>query len=213
MNRRLLLAFGGAFAAPWFLPGCSRRDAAKLAPLPAGAAVLALGDSLTAGQGAHAQESWPSVLAELSGWQVHNAGLNGDTTADGLQRLPPLLAERQWDAILIGLGGNDMLRGLSEAQTRSQLLELVLLAKSHTAYTALIATPQPSAGAALIGRLKDADFYRSAADEAGVLLIESAYAVVLSNEAQRSDRIHANAAGYRAIAHDLDSQLQRRGWR
>jgi len=165
------------------------------------------------GQGAHPQESWPAVLAELSGWQVHNAGINGDTTAEGLQRLPPLLAERQWDAILIGLGGNDMLHGLPETQTRSQLLELALAAKSHTAYTALIATPQPSAGAALIGRLKDADFYRSAADEAGVLLIESAYAIVLSDEAQRSDRIHANAAGYRAIAQDLDSQLQRRGWR
>lgn len=213
MQRRRLLALAPALAALWLPAACSRRDPAKFKPLPEGAAVLALGDSLTFGQGARPEQSWPAVLAELTGWRVHNAGRNGDTTAGGLARLPGLLDEGPWDAVLIGLGGNDMLRRVPPADTRARLLELARLAKAHTGHTVLLATPEPSAGAALMGLLEDAAFYREVADEAGVPLIESAYATALSDEAQRSDRIHANAAGYRAIAEAVHERLKTLGWR
>lgn len=214
MQRRRLLALGPALAALWLPAACSRRESAKaFTPLPAEARVLALGDSLTFGQGARPEQSWPAVLAGLTGWRVHNAGRNGDTTADGLTRLPGLLEEGPWDAILIGLGGNDMLRRMPAATTRANLLALAQRAKAHTAHSALIATPEPSAGAALMGLLEDAAFYREVADEAGLPLIASAYATALSDEAQRSDRIHANAAGYRAIGEAVHARLKELGWR
>lgn len=55
--------------------------------------ILALGDSLTFGHNALPTESYPSVLAQLSGHHVINAGVNGNTSYDGLKRLPSLLRD------------------------------------------------------------------------------------------------------------------------
>ena len=60
--------------------------APPVAAVPAGASVLALGDSLTAGVGARPGEDWPSLLAERTGWEVTNGGVSGDTSAQGLAR-------------------------------------------------------------------------------------------------------------------------------
>lgn len=100
----------------------------ELAPVGEEVAILALGDSLFAGYGLKPDESYPAQLeralrARGINARIANAGVSGNTTADGLQRLaftldsqprPPALA-------LISLGGNDMLRGLPPAQTRSNL--------------------------------------------------------------------------------------------
>ena len=72
--------------APLALAGCGKR-APPSARLKSDARVLALGDSLTAGYGATPAESWPARLAELTGWQVINEGVNGDTSAGALGRL------------------------------------------------------------------------------------------------------------------------------
>jgi acyl-CoA thioesterase-1 len=121
------------------LAGCKREAsapqptaAASPSPLPApqGAEVriVALGDSLLAGYGLEPGQSYPARLeAGLRGRGINatimNAGVSGDTTAGGLQRLdftlnsqvsPPAL-------VVISLGGNDMLRGLSPEETRANL--------------------------------------------------------------------------------------------
>ncbi len=94
--------------------------------------VLALGDSLFAGYGVEPGQSYPARLeaalkAKGINAKVVNAGVSGDTTAGGLQRLdfvlngmkaPPALA-------IISLGGNDMLRGLPPEQTRKNLDQLL----------------------------------------------------------------------------------------
>ncbi|MDH1903237.1 GDSL-type esterase/lipase family protein, partial [Comamonas aquatica] len=74
-----------------------------VAAVPAGASVLALGDSLTAGVGARPGEDWPSLLAESTGWEVTNGGVSGDTSAQGLARLPPLLQEHAPRLVIVGL--------------------------------------------------------------------------------------------------------------
>ncbi|HEY0883859.1 MAG TPA: GDSL-type esterase/lipase family protein, partial [Ramlibacter sp.] len=86
MRRRLFLA-----ACAVALAACGRRR--KMDGIPAGAVVLALGDSLTWGTGATPETSYPAVLAGLTGWQVVNAGVPGDTSAAALARLPGLLQE------------------------------------------------------------------------------------------------------------------------
>lgn len=90
--------------------------------------MLALGDSLTAGYGLPPHQSFPAQLqALLRGRQpaaiVHNAGVSGDTSAGGLQRLPRVLAQlkRRPDLAIVELGANDLLRGIAPGRMRANL--------------------------------------------------------------------------------------------
>lgn len=210
MNRRRVIQFTG-LPALLILSACGRREPAVAALRP-GARVLALGDSLTAGNGAAPDQAWPAVLAGLTGWQIDNAGVSGDTSAGALQRLGPLLAGGRYDAVLVGIGGNDMLRRLSLQATRDNVAAILRQARSHTAHFALIATPAPEPFRAAIGSLSDADFYEDVARAEKALLIPRVYASVLSDSSLRSDQIHANARGYAAMARQLADRLGAAGW-
>lgn len=214
MQRRHLLfhLLAAVPAGTALLAGCGRRKSST-ALLKPDARVLALGDSLTFGHGAPPEAAWPAKLAELTGWQVENAGRNGDTSAGALERLPALLAAGSYDAILIGIGGNDMLRGVPSAATRENIAALVREARAHTPHVALLATPAPDAMRAAIGALGDAPFYAEIAAAEQALLVPDVYAGVLSDAALRSDRIHANAEGYGRIAQQLAERLAAAGWR
>lgn len=194
------------------LAGCGKRKPA-VAALPTGARVLALGDSLTFGHGAAPDQAWPVLLAQLTGWQVDNEGVNGDTSAGALQRLEALLAANRYDAVLVAIGGNDMLRNVSRQATKDNVAAIVRQALAHTAYVALIATPAPEPLRATVGSLSDAGFYEEVATAEKVLLVPEVYSRVLSNAALRSDRIHANAQGYAMVAQQLADRLGAAGWR
>jgi acyl-CoA thioesterase-1 len=152
------------------LAACGKRKPSTAA-LKSDARVLAIGDSLTFGYGASPDASWPVKLGEITGWQVENAGVNGDTSAGALQRLPSLLAAGSYDAILIGIGGNDMLRGVSASATRDNIAALVKEAREHTPHVALLATPAPDAMRAFVGSLSDAPFYEEVAKSGQALLV------------------------------------------
>ena len=94
--------------------------------------VLALGDSLYAGYGLEQRQSFPAMLEqELEergiAAKVVNAGVSGDTSAGGLRRLAFTLdgLERKPDLVLVGLGANDVLRGLDPAETRRNLTAIL----------------------------------------------------------------------------------------
>jgi acyl-CoA thioesterase-1 len=104
--------------------------AATASPAPRGdeVPILALGDSLFAGYGLAPGQSYPDRLqaalqARGINARIANAGVSGDTTAGGLQRLDFVLngQARPPALVIISLGGNDMLRGLSPEQTRANL--------------------------------------------------------------------------------------------
>lgn len=140
---RRLIPYGVSLAALQALAACSgsadpadvaANRAAAEAPAPAPAAeaegklVVALGDSLYAGYGVAQNESFPAELQKALADRgvvatVHNAGVSGDTSAAGLQRLGFVLdgLPRKPDLVIVGLGGNDMLRGIDPAQTRKNL--------------------------------------------------------------------------------------------
>jgi len=212
MKRRHLLHLLASAPAMAALVACGKRRGSAAA-LKSDARVLALGDSLTYGYGAPPNAAWPVKLGELTGWQVENAGINGDTSDGALQRLPGLLGAGSYDAILIGIGGNDMLRGMSAAATRDNIAALVSEARAHTPYVALLATPAPDAMRAAIGSLSDAPFYEEIAKSGQALLVANVYSSVLSDASLRSDRIHANARGYEKVAQLLADQLKAAGWR
>lgn len=198
LRRRQLPAL---LAATW-LAACGRQ-APPAQPVPAGAVVLALGDSLTAGVGAAPEGSYPAVLARLTGWQVINAGVSGDTAAQGLARLPALLDEHHPRLVLISLGGNDLLRRLPEAELRETLRRACLRSRQAGAQVLLIAVPRPSLGAAFIGSLTDHPLYAQLADELNLPLQRQGWSEVLSDERLRSDAIHANAEGYAQMAQSV----------
>jgi acyl-CoA thioesterase-1 len=97
--------------------------------------VVALGDSLTAGYGLPAQESFPvklqaALAARGLAVQIDNAGVSGDTTADGLARLDWSVPEGT-QAVLLELGANDMLRGRDPAQARTALDAMITRLKAR----------------------------------------------------------------------------------
>ena len=113
--------------------GANRAEAAPAAapapqPEAEGKLVLAFGDSLYAGYRLDQDESFPAALeralaARGVAARVANAGVSGDTTASGRQRLAFTLdgLGRPPDLAIVGLGGNDVLRGLSPEETRRNL--------------------------------------------------------------------------------------------
>jgi acyl-CoA thioesterase I len=104
--------------------------------------VIALGDSLTAGFGVPPGEAFPDVLQRAlkeHGWDVEvvNAGVSGETAADGLARYDWSVPQGA-DALIVELGANDMLRGLDPAATEASLAQI--LEKARAAHLAILLT-------------------------------------------------------------------------
>ncbi|MDD4882500.1 MAG: arylesterase [Gallionellaceae bacterium] len=182
---------------------CSRTPSlARLAPDDV---VLAFGDSLTAGVGAEPDQAYPAQLASLIGRQVVNAGVSGETTAEGLARLGEQLDEHSPRLLLLCLGGNDMLRHQPAAATAANLRAMVRLARDRGVAVVLIGVPQPS----LLGGAPA--FYKEIAREFGLAYEGEAFVDVLHDRQLKSDLIHANAEGYRRVAERLAGLLREAG--
>lgn len=204
IRRRLFLA---ACAAA--LAACGRRQ--KMDGVPAGSVVLALGDSITWGTGATPDSSYPAVLAGLTGWQVVNAGVPGDTSAGALTRLPRLLQEHVPQLVIVSIGGNDFLRRLPPGETRDNIRAICREAAASGAQVLLVSIPEPSMLAAVARSLGDHPMYEELATELKVPLHAGGWASVLGDPALRSDAIHANAQGYEAFARGLAARARELG--
>ena len=182
------------------------------AALPPGSVVLALGDSLTAGNGVTPAQAWPALLQEKSGWQVINGGISGNTTADGLRRLPALLAQYEPKLVLVTLGGNDMLRHMPEQEIVTHLEKILDMIKAQGAQAVLVATPEPNVMGAAFHHLAAPGFYRRLAQSRNLPLIEDAIADVLSDPRLKGDQIHPNAEGHAQLAQKIYERLQEIGY-
>jgi acyl-CoA thioesterase I len=180
-------------------------------PLPAQAVVLVLGDSISAGFGLSREQSWVAQLAPLTGWQLVNGGVSGDTTLQGRERLPELLETHRPAAVIIELGGNDMLRRRSGSETAATLEAIIADVRAAGARPVLMAIPEPSLSGAAFGSLSDAGFYADLAKRAKVPLIEDAVAEVLSKSSLKLDQLHPNAEGHRELADRVAGQLRKIG--
>lgn len=208
LQRRHLLALLPIATA--LLAACGQRTP-KARPIAADSTVLALGDSLTSGVGTNAATAYPAVLQELTGWQVVNGGVSGDTTAQALARLPALLETHRPQLVIVGIGGNDFLRQMSAAAARDNIRAICRAATDSGAQVMLVAVPQFSLLAAGTGRLTDHPLYAELAGELKLPLYEAGWAEVLGNARLRSDQIHANAQGYRQFAEGLAQQMRKAG--
>lgn len=198
------------------LAGCSQEPASTndMAAAPAarpdaidGKLVLAFGDSLYAGYGVAPNESFPAELqARLKAAgvdaTVRNAGVSGDTTAAGRQRLAYTLdgLPRKPDLVVLGLGGNDMLRGIDPDQTEANLramLDELKRRDTPVILTGMVAAPN-------LGRAYGERFnaiYAGLAKDYGVPLYPFFLDGVVTDRAlMLPDRIHPNPAGIDRIA-------------
>ena len=188
-----------------FILGSCGGDRVALTPLQPGDTVLAFGDSLTAGFGAAAQQSYPEVLEDLALLNIINAGVSGELSAAGLQRLPALLAQHQPKLVILCHGGNDMLRSRGSNAAKNNILQMIALIREQPAEVLLLGVPRPGVF------LSTADFYDEIAEETGVAYLPDLMQEVLGNASLKSDAVHPNAAGYQFIASDIHAYLLEAG--
>lgn len=204
MQSMKLFWVGGFAALSLLAVACSERPP-RLAPLAADAVVLAFGDSLTYGSGANSSESYPAVLSRLIGRTVINAGVPGEVSADGLKRLPGLLAEHRPQLVILCHGGNDLLRKQDEALLAANLAAMVQLVKAQGADAVLIGVPKLGFG------LEVPALYAQLA-RAHQLPYEGKIATTIGGDRTlKSDPVHPNAAGYRLFAQRLQALLSQAG--
>lgn len=176
-----------------------------LPPLASDAVILAFGDSLTFGTGAQPSQSYPAVLAGLTGRKVVNAGIPGEISSEGLKRLPATLDEVQPALLILCHGGNDLLRRQSQDELRRNLREMVQLARNRGIAVMLIAVPEPSLA------VKPPALYAEVAKEFKLPLEVDILADILTSRKQKSDRVHPNAEGYRRMAEAVAKVLRKSG--
>jgi len=186
------------------LAGCSG-SAPRLPRLPADAAVLAFGDSLTFGTGAQPETSYPAVLEKLIGRKVWSAGVPGEVSAAGLARLPAALNYYQPRLLILCHGGNDFLRKLGDAQAAENLRAMIRLARQNGIEVVLVAVPKPGLFPS------PPDFYAEIAKEFGLPNEDAALKAILRDNELKSDIAHPNAKGYAKLAEAIATLLKKSG--
>lgn len=176
--------------------------------------IVFFGDSLTAGYGVDPDEAYPALIQKkIDGaglpWRVVNAGLSGETTSGGLRRLDWILRQKV-DVFVIELGGNDGLRGIAPAITRSNLNRMIERIRQQAPGVKVVIT-----GMLLptnMGPEHTRDFaaiFPEIARESGVVLIPFLLDGVGGNPSLNlPDGIHPTAEGHKIVAETVWRTLQ-----
>ena len=183
--------------------GCGKSP--KVDKLDANAVVLAFGDSLTYGTGAATSDSYPAVLEKRIGRKVVNAGVPGETSGEGLARLPGVIDEVQPRILILCHGGNDFLRKLDEGRAAENVRAMIRLAREKGIGVVLLATPKPGIPPAV------PSFYREISADLKIPFDEGTIKGVLLDSRLKSDFVHPNAQGYAKIADAVQEMLRKAG--
>jgi acyl-CoA thioesterase-1 len=161
--------------------------------------LLIVGDSLSSGYGLESWQGWVDLLdsrlqQSAPRWQVVNASISGDTTQNGLQRLQPALERHRPQGVLVGLGGNDALRGTPPAVIRQNLQTMVRQARAAGAWVVLLDAPVlPNYGKPYADAV--AKLYVDVAREEGIVRVPCfVCGVGVMPEMMQADGIHPNEA-------------------
>ncbi len=181
--------------------------ATSIPALAAQQRLMVYGDSLVAGYGLNAGEGFPeqlqqALIAEGRDVKVLNAGVSGDTTAGGLARLEWALSD-QPDAVMIILGGNDLLRGLDPKQTRENLQQILTRLQAQDIKILLCGMLAPvNLGSAY--RQKFDSIYPELADKFNTGFYPFfLHGVALNLEFNQPDGLHPNKAGVVVITQSV----------
>ena len=173
--------------------------------LPLNSVILAFGDSLTYGKGAP-KESYPIKLQTLLGMHVINAGISGETSANGLKRLPSLLQIYHPSLVILCHGGNDLIQKKSKEVLQNNLQKMVKLIKKSEAEVLLVGVPNFKRF-----RFSTEPLYEVIAKEEKILYEGDVLTKIENTTSLKSDRIHPNAKGYTLMAERFANLLEERG--
>lgn len=208
INLQILLGLGAVIAVAFWLFS-DDNSAAKVEPraviAPTGLQIIAFGDSLTAGYGLPASESYPSQLgAELKkrGYNVNviNSGVSGETTRGNLERAT-FIRNQNPDIVILGIGGNDALRLLPVEETKSNMKKTIeILQGGENPPVVVLLQMQAPINVGLGYKQTFDGLYEELADEYKLELIPFITAeVFLKSENKISDGIHYNKQGYQTV--------------
>jgi acyl-CoA thioesterase-1 len=159
--------------------------------------ILVMGDSLSAEYGLQRGSGWVSLLQNRlrqqgSSWEVINASISGETTAGGLTRMAPLLQQKKPKIVLLELGANDALRGLSVKESEKNLRAMINLSKESGAKVLLFGMQiPPNYGQDYTKQFKD--IYPMLASSEKIQLLPFFMSVVATNkDLFQAENIHPN---------------------
>ena len=174
--------------------------------LASDATILSFGDSLTFGTGASKGEDYPSLLAKLTNLQVINAGIPGEISSKGLERLPALLDKHRPNLLILIHGGNDILRKQPRADLKGNLFAMFSEAESRKIPVVALGVPEPGLF------LKSADVYQQLANETNIPIELSLLPEIIGDPSLKSDIAHPNTKGYQEMAKGIFEFLKEQGF-
>jgi acyl-CoA thioesterase-1 len=175
--------------------------------------LLIVGDSLSAAYGIEVDQGWVSLLQQQLAVEQYpctivNASISGDTTANARARLPETITRHRPAIVILELGGNDGLRGLSLAAMRDNLGAMITAVQQAGAKVLLIGVElPPNYGTQFTDKFRAV--YRELAAQHGVALLPSLVdGVGTRPELMQADGIHPNGAAQALIAARVREALQ-----
>ena len=161
--------------------------------------ILIVGDSLSAAYGIPVEQGWVALLQQRLDagdypYRLINASISGDTTANARARLPRTIAEQSPAVVMLALGGNDGLRGLSLKEMKTNLADMIDTARTAGAKVMLIGVQlPPNYGARYTQRFQAV--YRELANEFDLALLPSMVDGIGTEQSlMQADGIHPNIA-------------------
>lgn len=201
----------------WLRAGHGAQDGPGIQAAPAAAHkpqhILVFGDSLSAEYGLPRGSGWVSIVERRlesrdQAYQIRNASISGDTTIGGLQRLPQVLKEFDADIVILQLGANDGLRGLSVQEMKGNLQKMVELSRAEGAEVLLVGQQIPPN----YGQRYAQDFHGVFADlagDAGVELVPFMLEGIATDTAMfLPDGLHPTAEAQSHIADTIWGHLE-----
>ena len=160
--------------------------------------ILIIGDSLSAAYGIPVEQGWVSLLQERLDtrgypWQIINASISGDTTANARARLPQALARHEPAVVLLELGGNDGLRGLSLTAMKSNLVAMISSLQKSGAQVLLIGVQLPPNYGPRYTEMFQAIYHELARERDITLLPSLVDGIGTEQNLMQPDGIHPNA--------------------
>ncbi|MFV9473698.1 arylesterase [Advenella sp. RU8] len=175
--------------------------------------ILVIGDSLSAEYGIERGKGWVEIiksdfLGDHEDYAIINASISGDTTSGGLSRLPALLAQHQPSVVIIELGANDALRGLSLEASKNNLGKMSELSKQAQANVVIVGMQiPPNFGPVYSQQFKE--MFGQVANEQNALLVPFLFEnFALDKSMFQDDGIHPNESAQKTMAENVWAVLK-----
>ncbi|MHB1174154.1 MAG: arylesterase [Sulfuriferula sp.] len=176
--------------------------------------ILVFGDSLSAGYGLQTGQAWPDLLqqrldSQKQDWHVVNASISGETSAGGLSRLPVTLARHKPAIVILELGANDGLRGLSPDVMQNNLQAMIQLIQRAGARVLLVGIHLPP-NYGMVYTQKFQHVYETLAQQQHIVLLPTLLKdIETRRELFQTDGLHPIASAQSKVLNNIWKPLQR----